>query len=406
MEGRGTEDGTEALEAVEGGSEESSSTESESPQRESARESAQRAWEELSKEGAGSDNPEGQAEANPANPNKPGDPADAEPEQLEAAEKPLKPIDPDDIPPERFDAEEKAMYQRLPKVARRSVKKHIKGIESWAGRKVQEASVEVQKARGETREIMEVARPYIQDIYARGMSIPQAMARLLSTHAQLTHQDENERTKRWLEIGMESSVSPKVLQQIQNLVQAGELSPNTVQNPEIKELRENYERVNSQLQEWQLQQQASPIAAEMRTVIDKVDPVTKQPLYPELQNGSLGVARPLVEELVNRVPGISYAQALECSVLGLRADSSSYEAAYQEACRAFYTGNFNQPSPSRPPTSTISTQQRAVSAGFSARGNSAGSSQNQGDFGKIPDWARKDATSTARWIAQQMSRGV
>ncbi len=386
----------------------------ESPVRESARETAQRAFEELSKaESDGSEDAQGQEQPK-ITPNlvKPSDSKAEQPDlEQKSPEKPQNLPDFDMIPPERFTPQAKALFNKLPKGLKKELHRNVKDIESWAGRAIHEAKTEAQRAQTETRELTEIVRPYVAELYDRGMSVPAAVAKLLSTHQALTDADTDKRTAKWLQIGLDAQVKPEALQAIQQILAnqngaQGAGQPSIENHPQFIALQQQLNNVTSQQEQWALQSKAQPIAAEMQAIIDKTGP-DGQLAYPELHaEGGLDVVKPLLEALVRNFP-VSYAQALEASVHGVRADSSSLQNAYLASCRALF-GNSNQLNPSRSPTSKNNIQERAVSAGFSVRGNAGTNSvrQDPNDLGPMPDWAKKDARATARWIVEQTSRGV
>lgn len=360
-----TEEVIEVTETVE----DAETTTQDEPKHETVRETVERARKELEKQSK-----ENLGDKDTGIKAKPEAQGVKKPEPVKADESP------DDlVPPNRLSAREKEVFNKLPPELKPAFARMVREHEA----KFTNTQKEATRILEENRSIWDAVRPYATSLAERNLTIPQAIAGLLASHAKLTNPETS--IQKWLEIGADIGIPEE---QLAPFMQGVKAQPQS--NSELVELRKQISTLESRLkQQDDLQMQASiaPIIAEGQAVANEMDSQGKY-LYPELHDPELVQTRvkPLVSALVEALPTLSYGEALKRAIHTIRGDGS---------------GNFNRLNQTRLPTQQA-TNTRAQAAAVSVRGRVAPAVGGLSMPDKVPDSPRK----TVELAMQMLRRGV
>jgi len=289
--------------------------------------------------------------------------------------------------PARLEAAEKEAFKTYPPEMQKAIHRTIQQME----RKFTETQTEYQRGIQETASIREALMPVAQDWGARGITASQGIAMLCSAQARLTNPETS--TETFIKIGKDLGIDFDDLADIVRGEKViGDRGNDISQHPQFQALQAELNDVRSyqqQLQQRDLEGAVAPIVSEMEAVRQEVD-ASGAYRYPELHDEAfLDSVKPLVFELVKAVPGLGDGEAL---------------------LRAYHTvkgttGNFNPPSSTRLPAQQQTIQQRAASAAVTVRGRTAPITGSGGMVGDIPPEALKDPKASAQWALNMLRRG-
>ena len=305
-------------------------------------------------------------------------------------------VDLDLLPPERLKAQEKEMFKNLPKSLKKAFNRSVSELEGSMTRANQEASRRIQLAESQSSGIIEAIRPYLTEWGEQGFTAQSAIAALAASHAKLTNPKTSKQA--YEELGRNLGIVTGAPSQ--NGEQNHEVDISN--HPVVKELKsqlqglqQKYEPVllNHQRQvDAQHQNIASSIVEEISAIREETD-ASGRYLYPELHDDEilLNTVKPLVSAIVGNVRGISYGEATRRAIATLRG----------EAPRNSYN-----PNQTRLPTNNNNQriEDRASRAALLARGRLGGGASSNG-LGEPPPEALGSARDTVQWALDMHRRG-
>lgn len=306
--------------------------------------------------------------------------------------KPQPQIDPEvDNPPERLTPEQKEIYKNLPPGLKEGYRRMIKDQEATFTTKSQE----VAREKDEIRTIKEAVFPFAGDWAKHGHTVATGIAALADAHQKLLNPQTRGMT--FVELGNDIQIDEASYIALGkargfDLGTLGEKQNDSstqvdiTKNPAFTQLQENYNRLQSEIE----QQRISPAVQEINAVRHEVDPASGRLKYPELKDERyLESLKPRVLELIESSQASSLSDALR--------------KAAQEKRAELFPDYSTQPIQTRLPAAKPQTQRASTSA-VSVRGRSAPIVSQQSSSEPPPE-ALANPRATVMWALQQSRRG-
>lgn len=306
----------------------------------------------------------------------------------------IKPEEKDDVPspedfaPARFNQEEKARFEKLPKEAKATIHRMVRDHEAAFTRKNQEISQREKELAGITESIM----PHVANWQQAGFTPSQVINQLVGTHQKLTNTETKIPTLKWLL--QNCGVTPEQL--LEQEASSNNGLPDISQHPQVRALQEQLLGLQNQLQPVQsayqqqaervIQETGASIAQEVEKLRNERDSSGKLK-WPKLHDPNfLDSVKPLVSEKIRT---------------GL---AQSYPEAFMKA----YVDMDGIPQWSSNPVGATGLQQnqfkqKAQQAAVSVRGRSAPATVS--DTVDPPPEALKNPRATAAWVMANLHRG-
>lgn len=281
--------------------------------------------------------------------------------------------------PQRLNAYERSVFEKLPGEAKKIFNKAVNALEADRTKLYQEHRAEMKASQA----IREALEPYIPKMGQRGLTMPQAISELFAAQELLT----NEETKldTYVRLGQNLGISPEDVIAYRDGDHGGQVVAQVT--PEIRQLQERTNQLESYIREQNTQRVINPIVQELEAVRDERD-AQGEFLYPELFDGAfIERIKPLVLGRIQAHPGMSISEALKHSCFEVTGRQSA-EPNTQQTRLSSQGGSLNQ---------------KATQAAVSVRGKSVPVS-NGSDFGEVPKTALKDSRATMEWIMNNYGR--
>lgn len=296
-------------------------------------------------------------------------------------------FDPELSPPERLNESQRKLFNNLPKGLRRGFHQMVKDVERGGSQHISQA----QAVLKEWAPLREAIAPFAQKWGEMGVGVTAGVLQLAAAQARLTDPKEEVREAEYMKMAQRSKVDIVKLARRILGQQSGDVGENAEASlhPVIGELRDQnkqllnqYQSLESRLEEQRLEREAAPLLSEMEAVRNEKDPTSGRLKYPALHDDAfLSSVKPLVSELVRNDPNLRYGEALR--------------KAHDIRTKQLFGDSF-QASQTRPPASNGTNAQRALSIGSSVRGRPAPSISSV-DL-EIPAEAAKSAATSLEWF--------